>query len=231
MTNKRLIQAAALTALMALTISSTGCGSDKAATNTGKPGVSSPSPSQSAAASASATAATVNGESPTPSGQEKLAAATNNVSQAGAENKVTPSGTAKPKKVFDPYSIDKPLLMGIAIGESMDDALKLHGNPNSTYVMEDPDAPLTVHEYDDFNVGYNKKRLAEFVEVSKPDVDSGLNGLRLGQTTAEAAKALGKPDSSTDYVMTYKTKQTILKLDVDTKNKTIQSIKLFSRDE
>jgi hypothetical protein len=71
----------------------------------------------------------------------------------------------------------------------------------------------------------------EFIEVASSEEDPGLNGLRLGQTTADAAKALGKPDSSTDYVMTYKTKTTVLKLDIDTKSKTIQSIKLFGRSE
>jgi hypothetical protein len=228
MRKKRFVQAAASGLLLAVSISAAGCGKDTPAVGeTTLPAVTSPAPSSSIAATVTVPPVA----SPDATGQEKLASATNNVQQAGTEVKSSPTESVKPKKVFDGYSVDKPLLMGIAIGEAADKTVKLHGNPASTYVMEDAEDPITVYEYDGFNVGYNAKKLVEFIEILKSDADPGLNGLRIGKTTADASKALGKPDSSTDYVMTYKTKETILKLDVDTKTKTIQSIKLFGRTE
>ncbi|MDF2938607.1 MAG: hypothetical protein K0Q90_3980 [Paenibacillaceae bacterium] len=158
-------------------------------------------------------------------------AANNYVQQAGNEAKPTAAATTKPKKTYDPYTVEKPLLMGVAIGDSQDSVLKLHGSPKSNYLMDDAEDPITVYEYDGFHIGLNPLKQVEFIEVASSEEDPGLNGLRLDQTTADAAKALGKPDSSTDYVMTYKTKTTVLKLDIDTKSKTIQSIKLFGRSE
>lgn len=226
MKQTRLYQAAAFGLLLAVSISAAGCGKEPSeAAATPEPTVGSSSeahPSPSAPSSASVDNTNL----------DKLAMAANNsVQQAGTDAATDPAGTTKPTTNFDVYSIDKPLLVGVAIGEAMDNAAELHGKPPSTFTMEDADDPLTVHEYDGFIIGYNGKKLVEFVEVVSEDIDPGLNGLRLGQTTADASKALGKPDSSTDYVLTYKTKETVLKLDLDMKSRTIQSIKLFARNE
>lgn len=211
--------------LIAFTISLAGCGNNNPAV-----GNATVQPAQSTEASAQPVVSQETGK-PATSSPDKLAQAANHVQPAGAESTASPSPTQKPKVTFDSYSVDKPMLMGLAIGEAQTAAVKLHGNAGSTYVMDDPDDPITVHEYDDFTVGYNSKKLVQFVEVSSSNADPGLNGLKIGQTTADVSKALGKPDSTTDYVITYKTKTTILKLDVDTKTKTVQSIKLFGREE
>jgi Tfp pilus assembly protein PilP len=172
--------------------------------------------------------------SPDTQNQEKQSNAANAVQQAGAGdtsgNQVAAPVPAKSRKTFEAYSVEKPQLMGVAVGEAQSKTVQLHGQPFSTYVMEDAD-PITVFEYEGFNVGFNGSKTVEFVEIATDDIDPGLNGLRLGQTTADALQALGKPDASTEYVWSYKTKQTILKLDVDPKTKTLQSIKLFRRDE
>lgn len=231
MWNKCIFKAAAAGMVIAVTVSSAGCGKDEpAAAQKSDPTASALASAASFTPGPSSSPSSPSG-SPDAAGQDKAAAVTNNVQQAGNEGKSNPQSSAKPKITFDPYSVDKPQLMGVAIGEAADKTIQLHGSPSSTYVMEDSEDPITVYEYDGFNVGYNAKKLVEFVEIVKADADPGLNGLRIGQTTADAVKALGKPDSSTDYVITYKTKETILKLDVDTKSKTIQSIKLFGRNE
>ncbi|MDF2927594.1 MAG: hypothetical protein K0R57_6508 [Paenibacillaceae bacterium] len=222
--------AAACGTLLILSIGFAGCGTKNAVSDKQQP-VPTATPPAVSGSTIPAVSAPISVQSPAASDQEKLAGVNNNVSQAAADNKPTPQNSTKPKKTFDSYSIDKPQLVGIAIGNSISETAKLHGNASSTYVMDDSEDPITVHEYDGFIVGYNGKKQVEFIEITKDTVDPGLNGFHLGQTTADAAKALGKPDSITDYVMTYKTKQTILKLDLETKNKTIQSIKLFGRNE
>lgn len=222
--------AAAMFAALALTV--TGCRNDApAAAPKETPAVS--APAQSAVNVPTATPAVPEAATAALGTPDKLAAAANAVQQAGAADTKSPNSQtpAKPQKSFDAYTADKPLLMGVAIGETKDKTVQLHGSPTGSYTMEDGDDPITVAEYDGFNIGYNKKQQVEFIEIADSSVDPGLNGLRLGQNTAAAQTALGKPDASTDYVLTYKTKGTVLKLDVDPKAKTIQSIKMFRRTE
>jgi hypothetical protein len=230
MREKRIYQAAAGSLILALALTAGGCSSKPSATApTETPAVSASAtgPANESVASSAAPAAI-----PTVLNQDKQAVAANAVQQAAAAETKQPAGSpAKTKKTFDSYTVDKPLLMGIAIGDSKDKTVQLHGSPADSYVMEDGDDPLTVAEYAGFNVGYNQKQQVEFVEIANGDVDPGLNGLRLGQSTNDALTALGKPDASTDYVLNYRSKTTVLKLDVDPKSKTVESIKLFRRTE
>lgn len=126
-----------------------------------------------------------------------------------------------------PYNPSKPTLMGLTINLPKDEIKANFGTPNEEYVMEDPKDPITVYEYTGFLIGYNKKNLIAFIDVNSDQVDPGLNGLKLGYSVDEAIKALGNPDTRTDYVMNYKSDETNLKLDIDPNTNTINSIKLF----
>lgn len=231
MLEKRHIQATAGGLLLAFTLSAAGC-SDRApaAAPSETPAVSAPAPVVESVPSPSASSTAV---IPSTLNQDKPAAAANAVQQAAANEPKAPAAgnPSRTKKTFEAYTPDKPLLMGVAIGEAKDKVVQLHGSPYSSYVMDDSDEPLSVAEYEGFFVGYNGGQLVEFVEVADASLDPGLNGLHLGQTTGDALQALGKPDASTDYVMTYRSKGAVLKLDIDPKTKTIQSIKLFRRTE
>lgn len=232
MMKKRFNYTAAAIALLAFSITLAACGGNDAAEAPSSPSAVPSITAAAGSASHSSAPAAVNAAASSETTAVPEKTVNNNVQQAGNDAKITPPPTAKPpRKTFDAYTVEKPLLLGIAIGDTQENVSKLHGNALSTYVMEDADDPITVYEYDGYHVGFNAAKKVEFVEVTSSDEDPGLNGLRLEQSTADAAKALGKPDSSTDYVMTYKTKSTVLKLDIDTKSKTVQSIKLFGRTE
>lgn len=129
------------------------------------------------------------------------------------------------------FNIQQPSLMGIRYGDKQEKVKAQFGNPKNIFTMEDPAEPITVYDYKDFSVGFNKANLVEFVDVSSSQVEPGLNGLRLGQSSADAAHVLGKPDTHSSYVMSYKSKTAVLKLDIDPKTKSIQSIKLFGRND
>lgn len=214
----------------ALAVTMVACGSNEATVAPAATQATAAVPA-STAPTGTPTAGSVTVASDTAAPPEKAPGVNNHVQQAGNETKPTAAATPRPKKTYEAYTVEKPLLMGVAIGDSQDSVVKLHGTPKKQYVMDDAEDPINVYEYDGFHIGINPLKQTEFVEVTSSEEDPGLNSLRLGQTTAEAAKALGKPDSSTDYVMTYKTKTSVLKLDIDTKSKTIQSIKLFGRSE
>lgn len=144
-----------------------------------------------------------------------------------------PAEKTKPKPanrnfdISDSYTQSKPTLMGLALKTNAETVENKFGKPNDQYTMEDETDPITVYDYGQFSVGFNKQDQLEFVDIRSSDINPGLNGLKLGQTVDDAYKALGKPDSNTSYVLSYKAEGTVLKLDVDPKNGKINSIKLF----
>jgi hypothetical protein len=154
---------------------------------------------------------------------DQATAASNNIQQA---NSIVDKDKSLPA-----FSSKQPKIMGLAIGEAQEKAIAQHGKPLESYIMEDPAEPITVYEYEGFSIGFNADNEIQFVDVSSTKVNPGLSGLRIGQTSNQAIEVLGKPDKNTSYVISYNTKTAILKLDIDPKTKTIQSIKLFGVDE
>lgn len=135
--------------------------------------------------------------------------------------------TAKPKvKAEDAYQQEKPTLMGLKLGTSKNVVLDRFGKAKKQFVMEEDN--IQVYDFTDFSVGFNAKDALEFVDVHSTEIDPGLRGLRLGQEVQDAISILGKPDTNTTYVLSYKSQGTLLKLDIDPKENTIQSIKLFA---
>ncbi|MFC0211137.1 hypothetical protein ACFFK0_01525 [Paenibacillus chartarius] len=135
----------------------------------------------------------------------------------------------KPKvDAEDAYKEENPTLLGLTLHTERDAVLAKLGNAKNKFTMDDDADPITVYEYADFSVGFNKDNRLEFVDVHSPDIDPGLHGLRIGQSVDDAVKALGKPDTSSTVVLTYRTQGTVLKLDLDAKSGLIRSIKLFA---
>jgi hypothetical protein len=132
---------------------------------------------------------------------------------------------------LSPFSSKQPKIMGLAIGELQKKAIAQYGKPIESYIMEDPTEPISVYQYEGFSIGFNTANEIKFIDVSSAKVNPDLNGLRLGQTSTQALAILGKPDKNTSYVISYNTKSAVLKLDIDTRTKTIQSIKLFGIDQ
>lgn len=126
-------------------------------------------------------------------------------------------------------SLPTPLqLMGIKIGDSINQLLQLHGDAKQQYTIDDENNPITVYVYDGFEVGVNASQTIEYVDVYSPEVDPGLNGLHIHQTVDDAVQALGSPDTNTQFVLNYFYDNLVLKMDIDPVNNNINSIKLFA---
>lgn len=138
-------------------------------------------------------------------------------------------GTVK-KTGEDSFDPDRPKLGGIALFEKKDAVAKKLGNPVEQYTIED-EPSMTIYEYDGLHIGFHKDDTVQFIEVSGADIATGLQGLQVGDQEQAAVKALGKPDSDTSFVYSYKAKDSLLKLDIDPKTETILSIKLFVVEE
>lgn len=144
----------------------------------------------------------------------------------------TPAAIKKPAAklsydVNEPFNAGKPTLMGFKVHDKAEDVLRRFGRPTNQFQMDDPSSPITVYEYPGFSIGFDPFNEIVFIEVDSNEINPGLNGLRLGDSVAKALETLGKPDSKTDFVITFQSDDITLKLDVDPGSKTVSSIKLF----
>jgi len=179
---------------------------------------------------------------PEPSGKEQATVNPNDkVSLASVEHPATdedeagqdskPVQPVKPKMDSqDVYSQAKPSLLGLTLKTPAEVVEGKFGKPKEQFVMDDDSDPITVYDYVDFMVGFNKHNLLQFIDIRNGEINPGLNGLKLGQSTKDVFAALGKPDSNTSFVLTYKSPGAVLKLDIDPKTENVNSIKLFAVD-
>ncbi|WP_240419013.1 DUF4309 domain-containing protein [Paenibacillus periandrae] len=177
---------------------------------------------------------------PAPAAPPAAANTSDKVSLASAEpaakseppvSEVKPA-PAKPKiDIRDPYNQAKPTLLGLTLNSSKESVTTRYGKPSEQFVMDEDSDPITVLDYKDFLVGFNKKNQLTFIDIRSAEINPGLNGLKLGQSTSQVYEALGKPDTNTSFVLTYKSTGAVLKLDVDPKTDKVNSIKLFTLQE
>ncbi len=157
-----------------------------------------------------------------------VAASAGNASGAVPAPKKQGPGEAKPVNITTQYDPNKPTLLGLSTSSTLRHVQETFGESYETYRMTDVNPPVTVHQYHGFSIGFNPGGNVVFVEVQSADINPGLGGLRLKQSTEDAVKALGKPNTNTRFVMTYRAGGVILRLDLDPKTDQIQSIKLFA---
>lgn len=138
--------------------------------------------------------------------------------------------SSNPEPQQEDFDRNRLTLIGIKLGDKRDQVGKKLGKPVDEYTMDDESGSVIVYEYSGYSVGFDSRGRVLFVEVSSSRTATGLNGLRIGHTDEDAIQALGKPDSSTSYVLSYTSGGHLLKLDLDPKTRAIQSIKLFSSE-
>jgi hypothetical protein len=125
------------------------------------------------------------------------------------------------------WNPDSPKLHGLAVGESRSNVEQRYGQPNDTYTMQDDNETLQVSEYGGYTAGYGDSGRITFVEVFDSSVETGLNGLRIGDSAEQAIQTLGKPDERSDFVLIYTSSTEMLKLDLDPEQQEVLSAKLF----
>ncbi|OPA81162.1 hypothetical protein BVG16_02170 [Paenibacillus selenitireducens] len=219
-------------ALVLFTVVLSGCGSKSNEAS---------APTQVAAANAGSDANSQQGSTDLPtkstdtkdvlpqSGKNKLEISSSK--EAGNAPSKDKSNTPKSqgKKVDEPaFDPEHPKLCNIALFDTKDSVVKKLGKPTDQYTMDNEDSPLQVYEYQGFTVGFHPSHGVEFIEVSDKGIATGLRGIRVNNHADHIIKALGKPNSETEYVISYEAKDGLLKIDIDPMTRLVQSIKLFS---
>jgi hypothetical protein len=134
----------------------------------------------------------------------------------------------KPKQPETKWDRTKPMLASISLKLKQADVQKKLGTPTDSYTQDSEGGPIEIFEYKGLTIGFGSEEQGVlFIEAYTEDIVTGLNGLKVGDTEEAAVKALGKPDSQSSYLLTYKTASSLLKLDLDPDSHEILSIKLF----
>lgn len=126
------------------------------------------------------------------------------------------------------WNPDQPMLKGVSIGNDHSAITKRFGAPLDSYKLDEESEPITVLEYDGFAIGINPYQSVQYVEVFGKSISAGLSGLQVGDNPELALRTLGKPAKQTAYLLTYETKNALLKLDLDPVHNEIVSIKLLA---
>lgn len=215
----------------------TGCKQSHEAIKSPGPGETAPPVSSSAvtnvepAPKGTSVGAAAAGQTPSPANPNdkvSLASAETGANNSDTGESAKPAATKPKIDIQVPFNEAKPTLLGLNLKSSPQEATAKYGKPKKEFQMDDDSDPITVYDYTDFLIGYNSHNQLQFIDIRSEDINAGLNGLRLGQSTSDVFKALGKPDSNTSYVLTYKSAGAILKLDIDPKTDKVNSIKLFA---
>jgi hypothetical protein len=125
------------------------------------------------------------------------------------------------------WSASAPKLHTLSIGQAAAAVFESFGDELDSYMLDEEGDRIQVLEYDGFAVGLNSRKTVQYVEVYGEHISPGLSGLTIGNKADAAVKLLGKPDKQTTYLLMYKAKGALLKLDLDPDNKKIISIKLL----
>lgn len=132
------------------------------------------------------------------------------------------------KKDIGTWNKKQPALHGIAIGTKDAKVASILGKELDSYVLEEETNRIRVAEYDGLSIGFNAKGAVHFVEVYGSEPSSGLNGLKIGDNPDLAIRKLGKPESQSEFLLTYHAQGAWLKLDIDPGNNQIVSMKLIA---
>lgn len=126
------------------------------------------------------------------------------------------------------WAAAKPMLHGLAIGDTVTRVEMLFGKESDSYTLDEETETIEVLEFDGFAVGINDDKNVHYIEVYGKDISAGLSGLQIGDQPESALKSLGKPDTQTAFLLTYAAEGAMLKLDLDPEQDEIVSIKLLA---
>ncbi|PDO11527.1 MAG: hypothetical protein BLM47_02040 [Candidatus Reconcilbacillus cellulovorans] len=120
-------------------------------------------------------------------------------------------------------------LFGLKPGDPKHSAEARLGPPASTYVLNDEETGgILVYEYGGYQVGFDPHERIVFIDVRSENTDPGLGSIRVRSDADAVVRALGRPTSRTDRVLTYERDGAVLKFDLDPGRDSVLSIKLFA---
>ena len=133
-----------------------------------------------------------------------------------------------PDTVFDPQH---PTLGGIALGMAGEDVARRFGAPSDRYTLPvgaGSGYSLILHEYDGWTVGFGPGSRVAYVEIASADVATGIVGLKVGESGAKAASALGLKGQDAFNALTSPVAGGMLKIDLDPDTRQVVAIKLIA---
>ncbi|WP_168120622.1 hypothetical protein [Paenibacillus sp. HB172176] len=126
------------------------------------------------------------------------------------------------------WNASLPKLSGISMLDTSSSVIAEYGSEKDSYMLGEEPLQVKVLEYEGISIGFDNQNSVQFIEVYSDQIPAGLNGLKIGDSPDDAYSLLGKPDTQTEYLLTYQAEGALLKLDIDPGSNRIISIKLLS---
>ncbi|MCM3626550.1 hypothetical protein M3194_04125 [Paenibacillus glycanilyticus] len=152
----------------------------------------------------------------------------NGANTNGGDTSAESSGKTTQASAKQQWNAAHPVMLGLAIGDSNAKVSERYGKADDVYSLEDDSEAIEVYEYKGFAVGINAQKTIQYIEVYDKSIVTGLSGIRVDDRTEAVLKALGKPSSQNNYIITYQGKDSLLKFDLDPDRDKIVSIKLLA---
>jgi hypothetical protein len=132
-----------------------------------------------------------------------------------------------PTKSFQTAS---PALGGIPLGANEKVVYKKYGLPIETYELPEGSQTVQIWEYGGFSIGLNTSDIVVYIEITSPEVSTGIRGLANGMNGRDAAQILGINTDNLTNVLTLEVSGGWLKVDLDPEFYTVLSLKLLSNE-
>jgi hypothetical protein len=143
---------------------------------------------------------------------------------------IQPESTANDQPADLAFQPKSPSLAGIKLGASDKEVVKKHGLPEETYLLPGDNQSVNIWEYNGLSIGLDEQDKVVYVEVTSPDVLTGIQGLKSGMNGSAAGELLGIPSDDQTNVLTLEVSGGWFKLDLDPDNRQVLSLKLLSRE-
>jgi len=228
MSGRKQMMGIIVAALFVLSMMASCASRDRQPGASGTGGVLAPSPSAAPSPSSSAAAPLASAQVSaqiSAAGQTEEEAASASLEADPAEDD---PGDGTPQEDETPED-PRPSLNGIALGTSIHETTKRFGAPLGRYTLPDGGRIVEMNEYGGFTVGFSDGKTV-YVEIYSPEVPTGIQGLAVGGSAEDAARAIGAASDPFSNVIVAEVEGGILKVDLDPETRTVISVRLIAQD-
>lgn len=129
-----------------------------------------------------------------------------------------------------PNASKRPRLGGLFLGMSRSEAEAAIGiSADDSYTLPEAGQSVEISEYGGLTVGFDAAGKVAYVEISTTDIASGIPDIKVGSSSADAARVLNLKDDPSSASLTAEIDGGILRLDLDRDAGKVVAMKLIGQ--
>lgn len=104
------------------------------------------------------------------------------------------------------------------------------GEPTEIYSLPGDTNAVEIWQYSGYSIGLSAHDKVVYIEVTSPEIATGIKGLTIGTQGTTAAQILGIDSDNSTQVLTLEVTAGWFKLDLDPDSQSVISLKLISNN-